>query len=312
MKIKYIMMAVALTALTSCDDYEVFEREQYKNVFAFICNSENVNTKMVHLDRDETMGYVAFSVGGSKPLDRDVTVTVVEDRGLIDAYNKSNFDLNVGKYAKPLPARFYNISSLKCVLKAGSIKGEMPISIHPEGLSPDTTYFIPLRVESYDACELNPEKSFILYHVMMKNKWAKSDGSTVYTMRGKRKNAAGGTEISLPGTKIVTPLSKNSVRVMVGNETYSSSKEAFERAAMVLEIADDGAVTIKPYRDLAIQQLDGDAEFSNKFFYENDGYNTYKTFLLHYRYTIGKATYEMREELRLQYSKDTEEEEDKL
>ena len=35
MKIKYIMMAVALTALTSCDDYEVFEREQYKNCLLY-------------------------------------------------------------------------------------------------------------------------------------------------------------------------------------------------------------------------------------------------------------------------------------
>jgi len=71
-------------------------------------------------------------------------------------------------------------------------------------------------------------------------------------------------------------------------------------------IADDRKVTITPMRDLQITQIDGDKEYPNTFIYENDGYNHYKTFLLHYRYTLDGNTYEMKEELRMQYNKDNE------
>ncbi len=310
MKVNYITMAVALVGLAACNDHDVFEREQYKNVFAFICNSENINQKMVHLDNDETTNYVAFSVGGSQPIARQAKINVVEDPTLIDTYNRNTFDLSVGKYAKPLPKANYTIASLQCILNPGDVHGVIPITIRPAGLSPDTTYFIPLRVDSYDAYELNPQKDHILYRIMTKNRWAKSDASSVYTMRSKRKEVGGTTEIAMPGTKIMMPLSKTTVRIMAGNEAYAASMGTFNRAAMILEIAEDGRVTIRPFRDLDVKQIDGDAEFPNKFFYESDGYNTYKTFLLYYTYRIDKTTYEVKEELRLQYNKDAEKEED--
>jgi hypothetical protein len=71
----------------------------------------------------------------------------------------------------------------------------------------------------------------------------------------------------------------------------------------MIEINDDYTVKIKPYANLAVTQLDGDPLYPNVFFVEDDGYKTYKTFLLHYRYTYGGTVKEMKEELRLEFNK---------
>ncbi|WP_315348876.1 BT_3044 domain-containing protein [Hoylesella saccharolytica] len=306
MKTKHIFFVVMLVLLASCNDYKVFEDEQYKNVFALISNSDNINSKVFSLDSTSATGYITLSMGGSNPITEDVTIQLVEDPSLIDTYNKNIYDQNVSKYAKRLPQSNYDIASHQCVIKAGQRGVIIPIVIRPAGLSPDSTYFIPIRVDSYNRYEMNPKKNYMLYRVYIKNKWAVGDGTTIYTLRGKRRALPSGNEISLPGTKIMAPISKNSVRVMAGNETYEASIPSLERAAMILTIADDRKVTITPMRDLQITQIDGDKEYPNTFIYENDGYNHYKTFLLHYRYTLDGNTYEMKEELRMQYNKDNE------
>lgn len=63
-------------------------------------------------------------------------------------------------------------------------------------------------------------------------------------------------------------------------------------------------ITLKPYRDIKVTQLDDDPEYPNVYGIIDDGYNTYKTFLLHYKYQIGNDVYEMREETRVLYSED--------
>lgn len=306
MKIRYIFAIVALSSLVSCNDSDVYEREQYKHVLAFVSGTDNINTKTVSMDDDETSVDIAFSVGGSNPTDRDVTVNVVEDPALIATYNKNTYDVNVSKYARQLPRANYSIPSLQCVVKAGEPTGYITVKIYPEGLSPDSTFFIPLRVDSYNTYEMNPDKDYILYRIQTRNKWAKSDGTSVYTMRGKRLDLNNMTEISLPGTKVLSPLSRNSVRILAGNETYSSTAETFNRFGIILTVGDDGKVDIKPYKDLKVEQIDGDADYPNKFFYEFDGFNYYKTFLLHYSYQVDNNKYQIREELRFRYDKSEE------
>jgi hypothetical protein len=125
-----------------------------------------------------------------------------------------------------------------------------------------------------------------------------------------RSKQEGYSEISMPGTKILQPLSKNSVRLMVGTEPFVSEIESFEKGAMVLEIQDNGKVKIRPYRDIVISQIDDDPDYPNIFKIENDGLKTYKTFLLHYKYTLNNTNYEMREELRLQFDPAEEKDEE--
>ena len=95
MKFRYILAAAALFSFVSCNEKEVFEKEQYKNIFGFVCESDNTKEKIVSLHLDEATTYVSISMGGSNTISQDVTINFEEDPSLIDAYNASNFDTDV-------------------------------------------------------------------------------------------------------------------------------------------------------------------------------------------------------------------------
>ncbi|SEO13202.1 protein of unknown function [bacterium A37T11] len=298
----YVFLAILIL---SCDNDEVFKREQYKNVFALISGSDNVSTKFHELGT-ESVGYIAASLGGTTPTTKPIVVNLIEDPSLIDTYNQINFDVDISKYVRPLPASKYDIEDYQFTIPAGEISGRLPIHIRPDGLSPDSSYFIPLRVSTYSSYEINPEKSYILYRVRTKNYWAQADGNTIYNMRAKLRQDGSNFELQLPGTKIMHPISEREVRIMVGNETYSSSVSVFNKASIILRIEDDNKVTILPYKDVEILQINGNADYPNTFSIVDDGFKTYKTFLLHYYFRMAGIVYEMKEELRLEFDEDEE------
>lgn len=309
MKFRNVIIIVTLILVsTSCNQDKVFEDEQYKNVFALVCGEDNVYTYFFDLRKDESVGYISLSMGGSNNISEDVTVNLVEDKSYIDTYNRINFDMDIVKFANPLPASKYNIESFQCKIAAGEVKTSLPVKIRPAGLSPDSTYFIAVRVDSYNRYEVNPQKSYLLYRVGIKNYWSLGNGSSSYTLRGYLKEQGASAEIMTPGMKIMQPLAKNKVRIMAGIETYKPNKEVFNKSAIILQISDDKKVTITSYKDMEVTQVNGDTNFPNIFKIENDGYKTYKTFLLRYNYKVDGKIYEMKEELRLEFDPKKEEE----
>lgn len=311
MKFRYILAATALFSLVSCNEQEVFEKEQYKNIFGFVCESDNTKQKIVSLHLEESTAYVSISMGGSNPPTQDVTINFKEDYSLIDDYNSSNFDTNVAKYAIPLHDSKYDIDSYSCTIKAGERLGTIPVRVRPYGMSPDSTYFIPLRIKDYDNAEMDPEKGTVLFKVGFKNHWAASTG-TNYAMIGRRKTATS-AEIQMPATKPVHPISGNQVRVMPGNEVFSAETHTLEAKAMVITIGEPvekvHPIEITPYRDLEVEMItpdnpDYDDKYTNTYAILDDGFNVYKTFLLQYYYTINGTKYHMKEELRIEYAED--------
>lgn len=300
-----IILAVIALVLSSCNQDKVFDDEQYKNTFAFISeNEENVYNWFFDYRNQESIGYISLSMGGSNAIKDDVKIKIVEDKSFIDAYNRTNFDMNVDKYINPLPKSKYDIESLECTISAGSTKATVPFKIRPAGLSPDSSYFISVRVDSYNRYEVNPEKSYLLYRIRTKNYWAMAGGSTSYMLRGYHKTQGAGSETMVPGMKVMHPISKDEVRIVAGTEVYASNREVLNKSAIVVKVLDDNRVEIKPYKSITVTQIDGDAKFPNIFKIEDDGFKTYKTFLLYYSYVIDGTTYEMKEELRLQFNPD--------
>ena len=325
MKFRYILAAAALLTFVACDEQEVFEKEQYKNIFGFVCESDNTKEKIVSLHLDEATTYVSISMGGSNPPAQDVTINFKEDPSLIDAYNSSNFDTDVAKYAVALPQEHYTIENYSCTIKAGERLGVVPVKVIPNGLSVDKTYFIPLRVTDYDNGEMDPEKGTVLFQVGIKNHWAESSG-TAYNMIGRRQQVSDVTtgeeitnvtsEISMPGTKYVYPYSDSEVRLFPGNETYSTDHHVMEQKGMIIEISgdEDGdkvrQISLEPVRDLFVKLVDEndpryDEFYNNTYSLIDDGFNVYKTFLLQYYYSIdGTNFYHMKEEVRVEYKED--------
>ncbi|MDR1719093.1 MAG: DUF4361 domain-containing protein [Dysgonamonadaceae bacterium] len=199
------LVMILLAVSFSCNRDEVFEKEQYKNVFALISESDNITHKF-HALGEESIGYVAASLGGTNPTNKDIHIRLAEDRSLIDEYNIVNYDVDVSKYVNVLPE-----------------------------------------------------------------------------------------------SKVMHPLTKNKLRTMAGNETYVSDINVFNKSAIVMEIADDNKVTITPYKNIEVMQIDNDPDYPNIFKVENDGFKTYKTFLLRYNYKMENTWYEMKEELRLEF-----------
>jgi hypothetical protein len=295
--------------ICSCDRDELFEREQYKKVFALLSDDGfNVFYEEHDLALSESSGFVSAVCGGSLPTEKDINITIVEDEELLLQYNLSNFDVDENRYARWFPLDRYDINNYNITIPAGERTGLMPITIRPKGLSPDSTYYIPLRVDRFTSYELNPAKGTVLYCILMKNYYAlqriASQGSvpqgTDYSYRGTRNGA------NFMGNKQIFPVSGNSVRTMAGDVLFESKVGVINGGAMLLTVDKDNKVRITPWKDLDITQIDDDENYPNTFHIENDGYNTYKTFLLRYDYVYGGTSYSIKEELRLEFKEEND------
>jgi hypothetical protein len=248
-------------------------------------------------------------MGGTNPTEKDTRITLVHDLDLFNRYNKGTYDVETDRYARLLPEEKYTIDSYDLVIPAGAKDARLPIKIRPEGLSPDSTYMIPLKIKDYSDYEVNPAKADVLYHVLIKNYYAVQKSATNYSMKGVYD---GGNVL---GTKRVFPLTANSVRITAGNTSFEADTAVINRWSLALEIGDDGHVTVKPFKAnrIQVEQIDEgdagyDAEYPNKFFIDDDGFRTFKSFLLHYKFKVeGDGNeHEMREELRFEFKEETQ------
>jgi hypothetical protein len=298
-----------LAGVVACNENEQYEAEQYKKVFAIVSSDNyNVFAKEHDLDEAESTGYISISMGGTNPTETDTRITLVEDANLFDRYNRGTHDVATEKYANLLSAEHYTIDSYNITVPAGKREARLPVKIRPEGLSPDSTYMISLKIQDYSHYEVNPVKADVLYSILIKNYYAvqKSPGTT-YTMKGKLDDG------TILGTKRMFPLTGNSVRIMAGNPSEAAAvpdnPEVVAKWSIRLEIADNGYINITPFKNGRIQvaQIDDDPEYPNKFYIEDDGFRTFKSFLLHYKYKVEdeSAEHEVREELRLEFKEDT-------
>jgi hypothetical protein len=293
-------MLILLVGMVSCNEYKLFEGELYKNVFALIsADGYNIFTVVHDLDSTESVGYVSASVGGTNPTEADINITLVQDMDLFNSYNHDNFDVEMDKYANLLSPDKYDIDNYHFTIPAGEKSGRMKLRIRPDGLSPDSVYFISLKVNEFSAYEVNPDKSDILYRVIIKNKYATQETTTNYSLRGILNS------VQVPGTKPMHPISKNRVRIMAGTIPFQSNTATINQSAILLEIDDAGKVHISSYKNMEVEQIDDDPDYPNTFRIEKDDYGKqFKTFLLRYDYKVGSAVNQMKEELRLEFKED--------
>lgn len=281
--------------LVGCNDEKVFEEEMYMNMVALISSSYHNNfEEVLPLTGEEVTGYISASVGGSYPPEKDLTISLVEENTPFDRYNWSLYDADTRLYAKLLPKDKYEIPDYNIVIKAGDRTGRALIKIRPDGLSPDSTYFISLQAVDNDALEINTKKNNVLYKVMIYNQYASQAVYSFYSMTGLQNGAI------TAASKQLFPLTQHSVRVIAGTESFASNETSIANTSMVLDIASDNKITIKPYKNLKITQVDGNDRYPNTFHVEEFFGRKFNVFLLSYNYTIGNTTVEMQEELRME------------
>ncbi|SFC48344.1 protein of unknown function [Parapedobacter composti] len=296
MKQSYITIFALGTVFVSCNDNAVFEKEMYKNEVALISSDyHNTFQEIVHLTgEEEIIGYVAASTGGTHAPEKDLVVGLIEDPEPLAEYNWSLYDADERLYAKLLHKDKYEIMDDKIRIKAGERTGRTMIKLRPDGLSPDSTYFIGLRATDISGVEINPKKSTMLYQVLIKNDYASQADNSFYTMTGLV------NEMATAANKQLFPLTHNSVRMIAGNETYQSTEASIAKTAIILEVDEENRVSIKPYGNIQVTQLNNDPMYPNIFRVEEAFGRRTNVFLLSYEYTIDGATKIMKERVELQ------------
>lgn len=301
-----LLLAALILTIVSCNRDEIFKREQYKTVAVLLSddNGFNIFSEELNLTPTGVQGYIVASCGGSLPTTTPIDIKITEDPSLITKYNTSNYEMDADRYAIYLDRSRYSIENSTITIPTGERSGRMKINIKASGLSPDSTYFIPFRVDSYSAYEFNPKKSTVMYRLFMKNYYASTkSGSTTYNHRGVKGGVS--TMISKP----VFPVASNQVRIFAGIKAFQADEALIDKWSIRLVVNDDNnTVTILPWNTspsgMQVTQVDGDTKYPNIFKVEDTGYKTYKTFLLRYDYVDpdDNNTYQMKEELRLEFN----------
>jgi hypothetical protein len=297
--IRLVLSLLFIAGTVACNESKQFEEELYKKVFALISTDNfNIFETEHDLGEPESTGYVSVSMGGTNSTEKDLRIIMVEDVDLFNRYNNGTYDAPE-KYARLLPSANYTIEGYNMTVPAGERGASLPITIRPGGLSPDSVYLISLKVDDFSEYEINPNKSDILYRVLIKNYYAAQKSSTTYNMKGEIDG------VVTFGTKRMFPLTANSVRIMAGSETFEADTAVINKGSLTLEIAEDGTVNIKPFKAgrIQVEQIDDDPDYPNRFFIEDDGFRTFKSFLLYYKYKLSgdEDEHEVREELRLEF-----------
>src|SRR3546814_10121136 len=105
------------------------------------------------------------------------------------------------------------------------------IKLRPEGLAPDSTYFIGLRATNIADVEINPTKNTVLYQVSLENNYASQVTNSMYTMTGIKDG-----NIPVAANKELFTLTHNRVRMVAGNEHYGSKVRQIKQNRGELEV----------------------------------------------------------------------------
>ena len=271
--ISTIVLAVsALLICVSCDDNDQFTEEQYKKVIYLLSRDNNKVFPGIHtLNEEVSTGYVTIGAGGSLVVDEDVTVEFERDDSLMKVYNKVNFDIATEKYARELDPGKFDIEHSSITLKAGQDYGLLPIRVHAEGLSPDSIYFIPLRIKSISNYEVNPDYKAVLYRVYLENDYASQQEQTSYSVRGSKKEEGAVASATITLNKRAYPLTKDKFRIFADMKNSSDKLNEINQFSIVLQVNEDESITITSYKP---ELLEVEPQ------YEEEGDNWYRPDIL--------------------------------
>ena len=284
----FVIALLCFICFCACTGDSIYEEEQYKTIVYMLSGTDNIYTESYTLNEMESVKYFSVGYGGTNPNEQEIVVTIEPDIDLFNRYNTLHYDYE-NLYAQLLPADRYEIGTYTAIIPAKSAEQYVKVSVkvRPLGLSPDSIYFIPLAIKSVSHYSVNEDKYNMLFRVTIENDYARQKVVTYYTKKGTVTNQSTNTSANLSGNKMVQPLTKNTVRMFVGNYSQGSGTTVtdIETYAIEVEIKGDNTLDITPYGTIDVEMLD------------DDGYNRYdpalmqgtkaqRVFYLHYRYRI--------------------------
>lgn len=285
---KILIVCIVANSLIGCNTDIIYQEEQYKTVVYILSGNDNVFATSYTLNEDEAVRYVSIGSGGSNSNEKEIKVTLEPNPEMLDRFNSLNYNYE-SEYAKLLPADRYEIMSYTATLPANSDYhyARIPVKVRTLGLSPDSIYFIPLKIKSVSNFDVNEDKSDVLFRVAIENDYAQQLVPTYYSKSGTMTNPV----TVLSGAKLVQPLEKDKVRMFIGNETYSATTTVadIEELSVVVQILEDNSLLVTPYGSMEVEMLNnvnGYNQYNPKLM---QGTTTQRVFYLNYRFRLMRA-----------------------
>lgn len=290
MKISLQLFIICLVAfsLGGCNTDSIYQEEHYKSLVYLLSGSDNIFAASYSLDEDEAVRYVSIGCGGTNNNEKEITITLEPNPAMLDVYNSLNYNYQ-SEYAKLLPADRYEIASYSITLPANSDYhyARLPVKVRALGLSPDSIYFIPLRIKSVSNYDVNEDKRDVLFRVAIENEYAEQIQSTYYVKSGTMSNPT----TVLSGTKLVQPLEKDKIRMFIGNEIYgpTTTVDDIERLSVVVQINEDNSLLVTPYGSMEVEMLDNVKGYNRYVPELLQGTTKQRVFYLNYQYRLKKS-----------------------
>lgn len=301
---KIACLSLLASTFITCDTYD-FEQEQYKNEVNLLSNTDLVYDRQVaELKSEGDTIYMVAGLSGSQRSTEAFRVGVIESDSLFNAFNKSNYDIEVDRYAKKLPVQCYTLENSEMIIPEGESSVKFPIHLRDMHiLSPDSIYLLNYQIDSLKTKHYNNDKKHVLLRIYKANEFATTQRNTFYNYTSSYVVTPGNPNIVRRPTNAnqVFPLGENSVRMLAGDETFGDYKTALERIndrSITVEVGEQTpqnplarAVTISSYKNIDVVQLTPLGVYNNTFIINiistPDGRHTYyKEFRLHYKYRL--------------------------
>jgi len=303
--IKIAIVSVLGLTFAACNSYD-FDQEQYRNEINLLSNSDMVYDRQVaELKENGDTIFLVAGLSGSRLSTKPFKVGIEEADSLFNAYNKTNFDIDVTRFAKWLPDECYTLPHMEMQIPAGESQVKFPIYLHNlERISPDTTYFLNYKIDPLKTDAFNPRKKEVLLRIYVENEFATTKSNTFYNYTSSyittlAMNA--GVAKRPTSSNQVFPLGPNSVRMLAGDETFGDYKNALNNInnmSIKVTVGEKTAknplarsVTIEPYKFIEVVQMPPIDIYDNTYLINTistpDGRSTYyKEFRLHYKYRL--------------------------
>lgn len=246
--------AIISTAFLASCEMEYYKEELYRKEVFIVSGENNIIGQEFEYGGDE--GQLAIYASGTKGVDENVTVNLGLDYKAIGEYNQRNFDTQFDSYAIELPAENYTIDPMRVEMESGKCTSLCPVKVTTDGLLPDQTYFIPLRIESVSAYMVSTTKNFVLFEILRKNDYATTKSDTYYTMNGTTQEGwvidnifgSDAKRQAVNSSKLVLPIDAHSIRILPAAKVLSE-KPAIRNASIRVTVDPETWVNVPIYSE---------------------------------------------------------------
>lgn len=242
------LLALPLMTLTGCYE-EVVDEEQYQKEVYIVGAIDMVQTVEIKYSEEIQDTYIPVAVGGTRPTDRDITVTMTEQDEAIDYYNEKYIAESKTKYQK-LESSLYSIPSPTVVLPTGATYARFPVQVKTAELDCDLLYALTFKIASVSEYAINKSDSVLILSFKLTN-----DYSGSYQMDAtKTEQVAGAKGTTLNMVRELTAINQNTVRIF--NQT---AEEEANRAnsCFTIKVNSDNSLTIEKWANSTISQGGG-------------------------------------------------------